>query len=284
MSYPFPGMNPWLENPQIWRGIHMSLINALRDYLAPLLEPRYFVDVESHTYVTAYSETRPKIRYPDLSVIRTGERKVAEPVTAFAPEFLETQVKDLPFVETDAVDPIPAPILSHPIVIQLPDDDPIEDHYLKIRLIESSEVVTVVEILSHTNKRSGENRQKYLRKRRKFLSAPVHFVEIDLLRAWEPMPFLGHVPGDYRIFIHRREQEYQAHLYPFTVRQTVPIFPLPLLPEDQEPPVNLGPLLKDIYLRARYHLILDYSKPPEPPLSQEDAGWAQDLFAQAAPQ
>jgi hypothetical protein len=140
----------------------------------------------------------------------------------------------------------------------------------------------VIEILSHTNKRRGENRQKYLRKRQKFLRAPLHFVEIDLLRAWEPMPYLDHPPSDYRIFVHRKEQEMQAHLYPFKVTQAIPVFPLPLLPEDKEPPVDLGRLLKEVYHRARYHLILDYTSPSAPPLREEETNWAQELLKQVS--
>ena len=49
MAYPFPGMNPWLENPTVWKGIHQRLITSLADILAPQLEPRYFVAVETHT-------------------------------------------------------------------------------------------------------------------------------------------------------------------------------------------------------------------------------------------
>ena len=50
MPHQFPGMNPWLEDVRLWRDVHQSLITALRDVLAPQLEPRYFVAVETHTY------------------------------------------------------------------------------------------------------------------------------------------------------------------------------------------------------------------------------------------
>ncbi len=43
MRPPFPGMDPWLENPIIWPGVHNWLITAIADDLAPKLAPRYFV-------------------------------------------------------------------------------------------------------------------------------------------------------------------------------------------------------------------------------------------------
>jgi hypothetical protein len=56
--------------------------------------------------------------------------------------------------------------------------------------------------------------------------------------------------------------------------------PLPLLPDDQEPSIDLGALLQSVYDRARYRLILDYAKPPIPPLSTHDTLWAARCLAQ----
>ena len=46
----------------------------------------------------------------------------------------------------------------------------------------------VIEVLSPSNKRSGEDREPYLAKRRELLDESAHLVEIDLLRGWKPMP------------------------------------------------------------------------------------------------
>ncbi|MEI7769214.1 MAG: DUF4058 family protein, partial [Chloroflexales bacterium] len=50
MPTPFPGMDPYLEQPAIWPDFHNSLIVALRDDLAPRLRPRYYVAIEERTY------------------------------------------------------------------------------------------------------------------------------------------------------------------------------------------------------------------------------------------
>src|SRR5690242_2140097 len=89
----------------------------------------------------------------------------------------------------------------------------------------SGAVFKRIELLSHTNKRAGDERKSYLQKRKEYLSNDVHFVEIDLLRAGEPMPYTEHIPADYRIAIRRREHPLQMQLYPFFVRQPIPIFP-----------------------------------------------------------
>jgi Protein of unknown function (DUF4058) len=50
MSSPFPGMNPYLENPELWSGVHSRLIISLADILSPQLHPKYFVAVEERIY------------------------------------------------------------------------------------------------------------------------------------------------------------------------------------------------------------------------------------------
>ncbi|MFQ5614925.1 MAG: DUF4058 family protein [Anaerolineales bacterium] len=251
-TYPFPGMNPWLEDSKLWRGIRLSLINAIRDYLAPALAPRYFVDVEAHTYIATFPDAPPvETRYPDLAILDRGGHAVAVAPTA---------------------------TFASPKIIELPHET-IEEVYLEIRLVPSGKVITVIEILSHTNKRGGADRRSYIHKREKFLDAYVNFVEIDLLRARKPMPVLEGSKSHYRIFIRRREDWHLGYLHEFQVRDRIPIFPLPLQLDDEEPPVDLGALLKGVYERGRYDLVIDYTAQPEQPLHRQDMAWIRQVLA-----
>src|ERR1041385_4849596 len=47
MPSPFPGMDPYLEDRQLWPDVHLSLIVAIRDALAPQVEPDYYVRIET---------------------------------------------------------------------------------------------------------------------------------------------------------------------------------------------------------------------------------------------
>ena len=69
----------------------------------------------------------------------------------------------------------------------------------------------------------------------------------------------------------------RAKLYTFNVRQPIPAIPIPLLPEDAEPELDLGAVLHALYDRARFDLRLNYAKPPVPPLSEADAAWARSI-------
>lgn len=254
MSYPFPGMNPWLEDSRIWRNVHVSLINSIRDILAPQLAPRYFVDVETHTYIARTPDAPPVTRYPDVAILE---------------------------VSGGAIAVAPSAVTAVPLEIQLPFRETVEEPYLAIRLVPEGEVVTVIELLSHTNKRAGSDRESYLQERELFLDSDVHFVEIDLLRAYNPMPYTERIRrGRYRIFIHRRRERDRAFVYGFGVRDAIPVFPLPLLPDDPEPSIDLGALLQNLFDRARYDLIINYTEPPSPELNAEDAAWFQQRLAQ----
>ncbi|MFN8490196.1 MAG: DUF4058 family protein [Caldilineaceae bacterium] len=250
MAYPFPGMNPWLETSRLWRDVHQRLITNLAELLAPQLEPRYFVGVETHTYISITPSQPLQTRYPDVSILHRGG-----PAVATAPNMTA----------------------DTPQVIEIPLPEPYEEPYLEVRLLPDGEVVTVIELLSHTNKRSGSERAAYLEKRDAFIKSELSFIEIDLLRAGQPMPYTDY-GADYRILVRRSEVLHRGHLYSFSVRQPIPRFPLPLLPDDQEPIVDLGALLQEVYDRARYKLVIDYQKPPEPPLSDEDTAWARQCL------
>ena len=45
MPSPFPGMNPYLENPELWPEFHSRLMVALADEILPHIRPKYIVAV-----------------------------------------------------------------------------------------------------------------------------------------------------------------------------------------------------------------------------------------------
>ena len=51
MPTPFPGMDPYVEQPVLWLDVHNGLIAEIRNALAPQLRPRYYVALEERTYL-----------------------------------------------------------------------------------------------------------------------------------------------------------------------------------------------------------------------------------------
>jgi hypothetical protein len=169
------------------------------------------------------------------------------------------------------------------VEVEVPMPDEVHEVYLEIRDLHTNRVVTVIELLSLANKHPGEGRSQYEQKRLAILGTRTHLVEIDLLRGGPPMPLYGdHPAGLYRILISRAAQRPKATLYPFGIRQTVPVFCLPLQAADDEPPVDLTRLLHALYDRAGYDLRLDYrAAPPPPPLPPAEAEWLNEHLRRA---
>ncbi len=250
MKSPFPGMDPYLEHPTLWPDIHNRLIAAMADALTPQVAPRYYVALERRTYLLK----------PD-DVVFVGRPDVA--VVAHQPT---PKPAALPLAEAGVVE------------VEVPMQDEVSENFLEVREVKSGKLVTLLELLSPVNKLHEEGRSQYLQKRANVFMSQTNLVEIDLLRAGEPMTVIGK-PGrsDYRILVSRAWQRPRAQLYPFHLRQPIPTFPLPLLRQDEPPEVDIGAILHALYERARFDLRLDYSQSPVPPLSEEDAAWAETL-------
>ena len=103
--------------------------------------------------------------------------------------------------------------------------------------------MTVIEVLSPTNKKTKEARAEYLKKRDDLDPAHINFVEIDLLRAGEPMPARDDAAARPIIvswFVAPGERK-DAVLYAFPYTSPIPPIPIPLLPGDPEPELDSTP-------------------------------------------
>jgi hypothetical protein len=244
-------MDPYLEHPALWPDVHNRLIAAIADHVTPLVAPRYYVALERRTYLLKPDDV-VLIGRPDVAVVQAPDRETARTrTTAGATAVLEVEV---------------------------PMTDEVEEIFLEVHEVTTGRLVTILELLSPVNKLIGRGREAYEEKRAHVFRTRTSLVELDLLRAGEPMPVVGRpVPSDYRILVSRGARRPRAQLYSWSVRQPIPTFPLPLLPGDVEPTADVGGVLRSLYDRARFDLRLDYTKPPVPPLAEADAAWARQL-------
>jgi len=255
MQPKFPGMNPYLENPELWSEVHFGLISVLARSLNAVITPKYRAAVEKRVYADSLL-----VGIPDVSVFQRSSDTKSDPKTTAA----EPQ-------RTTAT-------LSEPLVVTVPIAEETQERFLEIREVVTGAIVTVVEVLSPKNKRAGEGRVKYDAKRQTVLNSTAHLVEIDLLRTGETKPMAGGVTSDYRILVSRANRRPAAELYPFNLREPLPRFLLPLHPSDREPVVDLQNLLEQVYQEAALELAIDYSTQPIPPLSELDFQWIQSLL------
>lgn len=253
MPSPFSGIDPYLEHPDLWPGVHHWLISEIARWLSPKLRPKYRVAVEVRMYETS-GENSLLVGIPDVAV----KRRMAATNSTMTNVAVPT---------------------AQPTRVTVPVPETIKEGYLEVREVGTEEVVTTIEILSPTNKRSGKGRQMYEEKRYQVLGSRTHLVEIDFLRMGEPMLFFGNnIESHYRILVCRGDCRPYADLYAFNLQDIIPSFPLPLRSGDTEPVVDLQTLLNGVYDISGYDLVIDYSKEPVPPLSEANAAWADALL------
>ncbi len=152
--------------------------------------------------------------------------------------------------------------------------------WLTVRRMDGGQIVTVVELLSPSNKAAGKDREKYLSKRQRLLDSRAHFVELDLLRGGQRMPVRPLPPIDYCVLVSRRQRRPNVDLWPLTLRDPLPHLPIPVRRGDSEPLIDLRAVLDRVYDEAGYGPRL-YRTDPDPPLSPADAEWAAGLLRPA---
>jgi Protein of unknown function (DUF4058) len=254
MPSPFPGMNPYLEDPNRWSDFHNRLIVAIAYDLTPKLLPKYQVVTDKRIYEIIGTDSL-FIGRPDITVQR----------------------RQTPTISSSSNVAV-ATATTQPLKVNLPMLEEVREAYLEVQDAVTKEVITAIEILSPTNKQ-GEGRVKYEKKRYSVLASSTNLVEIDLLRLGEPLPILGNPPqSDYRILVSRSNTRPTADLYAFNLPDTIPSFPLPLRTEDTEPTVDLQELLHGVYERSGYDYFIDYNSDPFPAPLEADSAWMDTLL------
>ena len=251
MPNPFPGMNPYLENVELWREMHSALIVDAARSLNAQLPGDYFAAMEGRVILEPiHKHFLPDVLIENVPDDFGGERTSTLVAIAEADE---------PFVSIH--------------------DDEVEA-YIEVRHLSApEEVVTAIEFLSPTNKLIGRGRDEYLEKQRQWLRLPVNFLEIDLLRDGPTtaaglinesrLPMRWH----YISSLHRAGEGGRFELWPTSVRDRLPRVPVPLRPKDGHVTLDIGSLVNTQYDLARFSRRLDYSREPVPPLEGEDAAW-----------
>ena len=252
MPSPFPGMNPYFEQPARWPGFHTKFLAAINERLIPQVAPKYVVDVEEHIYIHDLPpEPRRLLGRADLSVARPEGAPAGQP----------------------ALGVLEAPA---PVELQLPVQDVERVHFLEVRTRQGWELVTVIELLSPSNKR-GEDRRDDLAKRRGLLRSPANLVEIDLLRGGPPMPPDARPACEYSVLVSHAERRPAAAFWPIRLRDRLPVIPIPLRRPDEDARIDLQEILHRVYDAYGYADFI-YAGSPDPPLDPEDEAWARQLM------
>ncbi len=199
MASPFPGMDPYLE--PFWGDIHHTLITYAHDQLQGVLPSDLRARVEERVFI----ENPPgqeRSMCPDIRVVERGRGTGIKPAT------------------------VGGIAVAQPLRILMPDEQVTQGFIEIIDRRSGRRVVTVIEVLSPSNKRPGEGRDLYKRKQLECRQGGVNLVEIDLLRAG---PWALVVPEDmvpkshrtpYRVFVYCTSRRCVRELLPCAVAGT----------------------------------------------------------------
>lgn len=245
MKSPFPGMDPYLESR--WGDVHTRLAFLTSTQLSPQLPKDLRARIEEDFIV---------------------EAEVAE--------------SDVPFVTSEQSG------VSHldPLIVTWDNEQRIQRSTRIIDSRHGTRLVTAIVFLSPTDKASAAGRKAYRRKQRSIIDAEASLVEIDLIRHECHVltaPRSG-LPSKYRspyaICVTRGWQVDRAEYYPIHLKDPLPRFRVPLRESDPDIVLDLQRLVSEAYATGNYDDI-HYVQDADPPLTGEDAAWADELLRKA---
>lgn len=253
MASPFPGMDPFLENPAYWLDFHARFVNCWCEAVAEALPPAYEASLGERVCLMEHDPEARKLGYPDVAV---SHGDTAVPETSLSAPGLAT------------LEPvtIPLQILEGP-----------REPYIEILHQPERTFVAVLELLSPANK-EYPGRTEYLAKRMALLRQNVHLVELDLLIGGRRLPMEQPLPpADYYYFVSRGDRCPDSQVYCWSLQQALPMLPIPLRAPDPDILIDLGAAFATAYERGRFHKRIRYHAPPPGALGEEKRRWVQEI-------
>ena len=280
MPSPFPGMDPYLESPAFWRGVHTNLVVFIGRALNIHLPPGFAAKVEERVYLQ-WEDNPSENRFvqPDVMIRR-------EPVPVYLPvergeERGGTAVLERP---VDNVTELETP---YEVVLLSPRE---RERFIEVVTTgDESRVVAVIEVLSPANKTPGSGRREYLSKQKALLGSETHLLEIDLLRGGQHTVAVPEQAvrersktWDYLFCLHRGGEDEHYQYWAKTVRDRLPrtLF-VPLTDGVPDAILDLQAVFEEVCDAGRYPRQADYTAAPFPPLAPEDEAWANALLQAA---
>ncbi len=247
MLSPFPGMDPFLEAPELWPDVPTRLIVGVSEVLAEKLSPRFIVAVEQRLIISEDdSLVSIGTMIPDLAIVTPARPGVTAPLDAG----------------------YTAPALIEPLL-----EPEVRERFIEIRDARTRNVVTVIELLSPANKTPGApSAIAFGRKRSIVFDSRTSWIEIDLLRAGERFDAVAG-KSDYCVLL-KRSTGYRYEAWFIDLRDTLPTILVPTTDDYGDVTLDMQQVFDTVYTRAHYADSVDYTRPvPPPPLLPADAAW-----------
>lgn len=247
-------MDPYLEHPRLWDGVHARTVVAIANRLQPLLDPRHVATVEERVCIEG-----PQRRIPDVWIqrVREGQAPVA----------------------------VAEPRSSSAVIVEV---EPLDEHQLRIEIVDACNemrLAAVIELHCPTNKAPAPGLDSYIQKQHEIPDRDCHLVEIDLLRRgqhvlaapeWKLDELREHAD---LVCVSRWPNRNRYERDPTPLREALPEIAIPLVDPDADVHLPLLQVLTPVYDDGRHARRLRYAEPCNPPLSHDEQKWADEILA-----
>ncbi len=247
MPSPFPGMDPYLEDPEFWSGFQRGFLSSVCALVNGALPAAYSARLGTRGWLRRIPCTNRLDRRLPANASPPANGIQATPYATL----LEGRKEAQALVE----------IVASP----------------------HARLTGVIELLTPENKEDGCSRNAYLARRSEHL-ASTSFVEIDLLRSGNRMAY-GHPSPpttDYFVMATTPSQYPSADVWAFSVVESCPVVAVPFDEEFDPIPLSLRECLDRAYDDGEYATRIDYTAPPTVPLRSYEAEWAAELLKKSA--
>jgi Protein of unknown function (DUF4058) len=257
MPSPFPGMDPYLETPAFWSDFGARFTTHLGDTLSDRLPENYEARIDEKVSLVEITPPSKRLIEPDVAITQRDASR-------------------LPHQGSVALATL------EPLEMSLVIEDETHERHIEILHRPDRTLVAVLELLSPANKEEPGGTH-YLSKRNSLFYHPVHVVELDLLLKGQRVPLEQELPpDDYFAFVSRWNQRPKCQVYHWTMRQTLPVIPIPLLPPDPDVLIDLGEVFRITYERGRYRRAIDYTAPLPFALDSARQAWVVEQVGKVA--
>lgn len=161
-----------------------------------------------------------------------------------------------------------------------------EDHqeeFIEIRQRTDGKLITLLDVVSPTNKTTGTGRKAYLAKREEARDQGANLVEIDLVLQGEPTLEYsreGLPDWDYAVTVTRARQPESHEIYSSTLQKRLPRFRLPLAADDRDTVLDLHASFSRCFEQGGFRNKIEYARDPSVPLTEENRRWLAEVLRQ----
>jgi hypothetical protein len=158
-----------------------------------------------------------------------------------------------------------------------------QEEFIEVRQRSDGRLVTLVDVVSPSNKTTDAGRLAYLTKRGEAKGGGANLVEIDLVLQGQPTLDYsreGLPEWDYAVTVTRAAHAEKHEIYSSTLQKRLPRFRLPLAADDRDTVLDLHASFTRCYDQGGFAAQIDYQRDPPVRLGDEDRLWVHELLRQ----